>query len=173
MFLIMILIIDIGIALTQRYSKQEDNYLDYSIILGIQKDELKKIGIKEELTSWGDEVISFTPKRFRSEENVKLIELDSDSEIFNLKVVEGLRELEWQANKNRELFEENNIMKLLERICCLSSFSIIIKEDDTSIEELELNNKNYYEINTIFANALDWENPQSLKICKNWMNLIA
>ena len=40
MFLIMILIIDIGIALTQRYSKQEDNYLDYSIILGIQKDEL-------------------------------------------------------------------------------------------------------------------------------------
>ena len=64
-------------------------------------------------------------------------------------------------------------MKLLERICCLSSFSIIIKEDDTSIEELELDNKNYYEINSIFANALDWEKPRSLKICKNWMNLIA
>lgn len=134
---------------------------------------MKKIGIKEELTSWGNEVISFTSKRFCSEGGVKLIAIDSDLEIVTLKVVEGLRELEWQANKNREMFEENNIMKLLERICCLNSFSIIIKEDDTSIEELEFHNRNFYEINSIFVKALDWENPKSLKICKNWMNLIA
>lgn len=144
--------------------------MDYSIIFVIKKDDLLKIGVVEKLTSWGDEVISFFPKKFHSEDYVELMEIQSDVESDNyvvLRIVDGLRELEWQANRSKEMFRRNNIMKLLEKVCCLDYFDIIIKEDDANIEkEIEYNQKNSSAIYDIIVDALDWDKPQNLKIFK-------
>lgn len=144
--------------------------MDYSIISIIKKDDLLKIGVVEKLTSWGDEVVSFFPKRFYSEDNVQLMEIQFDAESDNyigLRIIDGLRELELQANRNKEMLKKNNIMKLLGKVCCLNYFNIIIKEDDAIIEqEIEFNYKNCSTIYDIIVNALDWNKPQNLKIYK-------
>lgn len=58
-------------------------------------------------------------------------------------------------------------MKLLEKVCCLDYFDIIIKEDDANIEkEMEYNQKNSSDIYDIIVGALDWDKPQNLKIYK-------
>ena len=58
-------------------------------------------------------------------------------------------------------------MKLLEKVCCLDYFDIIIKEDDANIEkEMEYNQKNSSDIYDIIVDALDWDKPQNLKIYK-------
>lgn len=144
--------------------------MDYNIISVIKKDDLLKIGVAEKLTGWKDEVMSFSPKRFYSEDDVQLLEIQSDIESGNyiaLKVVDGLRELELQANRNKEMFKRNNIMKLLEKICYLDYFNIIIKEDDSKIEkEIEYNYNNSSSIYDIIVEALDWDKPLNLKIYK-------
>ncbi len=144
--------------------------MDYSIISVIKKDDLLKIGVAEKLTGWEDEVMSFSPKRFYSEDDVQLLEIQSDIESGNyiaLKVVDGLRELELQANRSKEMFKRNNIMKLLEKICYLDYFNIIIKEDDSKIEkEIEYNYNNSSPIYDIIVEALDWDKPLNLKIYK-------
>lgn len=144
--------------------------MDYSIIFVIEKGDLQKIGVVEKLTSWGDEVISFSPKRFHSEDDVQLMEIQSDAEsdsYIALRIVDGLRKLELQANRSKEMFRKNNIMKLLEKVCCLDYFKIIIKEDDDSIEkEIEYNFENSSAIYDIIVDALDWDKPQNLKIYK-------
>lgn len=38
----------------------------------VKKDDLSKIGVIEKLTSWGDEVISFFPKRFHREDDANI-----------------------------------------------------------------------------------------------------
>ena len=83
--------------------------MDYRIIFVIKKDDLLKNGVVEKLTSWGDEVISFSPKRFYSEDDVQLMEIQFDVESDNyivLRIVDGLRELEWQANRSKEMFRK-------------------------------------------------------------------
>ena len=58
-------------------------------------------------------------------------------------------------------------MKLLEKVCCLEYFDIIIKEDDANIEKgMEYNQKNSSDIYDIIVDALDWDKPQNLKIYK-------
>lgn len=142
--------------------------MDYSIVLKIKLDDIEKAGIMEELTGWGEEIVSYSPKRFRVYDNIQLIELETDTEaecVIELKVVGMIRELELQANKKPEMLEDNNLMKLLERICCLDFFCIIIKEDDANIEEVfELDYNNCHNIYKLILDALNWEKPRNIKI---------
>lgn len=146
--------------------------MEYIITFIIQQDDLSKVGMVEEFASWRGELISYTPRRFHIENNIRLRECEStvktNSVIEILLEWESESELERQVNMNPELFRNNSVMKLLEKICCLDYYSISIQDVDEKIEKVfELDDKNCQDIYEIVAAALSYDNPRSFKICNH------
>ena len=144
--------------------------MDYRIYFSLRREVLKNINIHEEMTTWGNITVSYTPKRFWFDKKVRLVEIqtkDMKSDFIMLMIVDGLRELEWQANKQVELIEANHIIKLLEEICLMDYFSIYIEEDDAKIEkEIEYDNRKNSNIAKIITKTLNWDNFTSIKIVR-------
>ncbi len=147
--------------------------MDYNLYITLQEEDLKTVGISEIKAHWGEENISFNPRRFVFQDEVQLTfsqnKMITTTDILNsknqvtLRVVEGLRELEWTINKHTENLESNNIIKMLQKICKLDKFIIYIFEDDKIIEQ-EIKYTFEKNILLLISEALKWETPQNIKI---------
>lgn len=147
--------------------------MDYNLYIILQEEDLEKVGISEIKANWGGENIQYNPRRFVSQDEVQLIfseyriaavtETSVGKNQVTLKIVDGLRELEWEVNKQTEKLKSNNIIKLLQKICKLNKFIIYIFEDDEIIEQqIEYTHKT--NIFLLVDEALKWESPQNIKI---------
>lgn len=150
--------------------------MDYNLYITLLEEDLKQVGIAEIKTSWGGESVSYTPRRFMFEDKVLMFftefeMLPSAGELVGknqvvLRIVDGLRELEWEVNKQTENLKTNNIIKMLQKICQLDKFSIYIFGDDEIIEQHIKYNKEK-DIILLVSAALLWESPQNIEIFEN------
>lgn len=148
-------------------------HMDYNLYIILPEDDLEQVGITEIKASWGEENISYNPRRFMFENKVKMIfsryklisELEEsiDKNEVTLKIMEGLRELEWDVNKETENLKSNDIIKLLQNICQLDKFSIYIFEDDEIIEQ-QIQYTNEINIILVVIDALKWKSPKNIRI---------
>lgn len=147
--------------------------MDYNLYIILREEDLEAVGISEIKANWEEQSISYNPRRFVSQDEVQLIFSEYETtditktpvskNQLSLKIVDGLRELEWEVNKQTEKLESNNIMKLLQKICRLDKFIIYIFEDDEIIrQQIEYTHKD--NILLLISTALKWDSPQNIKI---------
>ena len=147
--------------------------MDYNLYIILREKDLEKAGIFEVKTSWGGKCISYNPRRFVFEDKIHMflseyskiagVEVSINSNQVMLKIADGLRELEWEVNKQTESLKTNSIMKILQKICRLDKFYIYFLEDDEIIEQ-QINYTNVGNIFSLVIEALNWESPQNIKI---------
>jgi len=147
--------------------------MDYNLYIIIPKEDLKQVGISEITTSWGGRNIPYDPRRFMFEDKVQMFLIEheminkkeksvSKNQVI-LKIIDGLRELEWEVNQQTENLKSNNIIKMLQKICQLDKFSIYIFEDDEIIKQ-QIEYTKEKDILLLVSEALKWESPQNIKI---------
>lgn len=134
---------------------------------------MKKMKITELKRRWLNEYYSYSPKRFISKESIELLSadypfkrniIDIDFEnLIILKIVNGLRELEWVVNKSDN--RNNELLRFLERVAELDIFYILLFEDDKFIDKCIKINNNIDLVSNIY-NALNWDNPQNILLYK-------
>ena len=149
--------------------------MDYNLYIILSEEDLEQVGISEIKTSWGEEDISYDPRRFMFEDKVQMFfskykfrsemaEAVDEREV-TLKIMGGLRELEWDANEEREHLKSNCIIRMLQKICQLDKFSICLFEDDEMIDR-QIKFSSEKNVIQIVSDALNWESPQNIKIFK-------
>lgn len=147
--------------------------MDYNLYMVLNEKDLESIEIVEMKANWGGENISYSPKRFIFQDKVQMF-LSESPKLFKmeeaidgveivLKIVDGLRELEWEVNNQKESLITNNIMMMLQKVCSLDKFSIYIFEDDGIIEQ-QVNCTGEKNIFLLVSEALNWESPKNVKI---------
>lgn len=147
--------------------------MDYNLYMVLNEKDLESIEIVEMKANWGGENISYSPKRFIFQDKVQMF-LSESPKLFKmeeaidgveivLKIVDGLRELEWEVNNQKESLITNNIMMMLQEVCGLDKFSIYIFEDDGIIEQ-QVNWTGEKNIFLLVSEALNWESPKNVKI---------
>lgn len=147
--------------------------MDYNLYMVLNEKDLESIEIVEMKANWGGENISYSPKRFIFQDKVQMF-LSESPKLFKmeeaidgveivLKIVDGLRELEWEVNNQKESLITNNIMMMLQKVCSLDKFSIYIFEDDGIIEQ-QVNGTGEKNIFLLVSEALNWESPKNVKI---------
>ena len=145
--------------------------MDYNLYIILPEKDLKQVGISEVKISWGEEIFSYDPRRFMFEDKVQMIfskcrihEAVDENEM-PLRIMDGLHELEWDVNKERENLKSNNIIRMLQKICQLDKFSICFFEDDEIIER-QIEYTNERNIVQLVVDVLNWESPQNIEIYK-------
>lgn len=145
--------------------------MDYNLYIILPEKDLKQVGISEVKVSWGEEIFSYDPRRFMFEDKIQMIfskcrihEAVDENEV-PLRIMDGLHELEWDVNKERESLESNNIVRMLQKICQLDKFSISFFEDDEIIER-QIEYTNERNIVQLVVDVLNWESPQNIEIYK-------
>ncbi len=150
--------------------------MDYNIYVILSEKDLKQIGIFEIKASWGGESISYSPRRFMFDDTVQVLLVESkttfekqesiNEDRVTLRIINGVRDLEWEVNEQIEQVKNNSIVKMLQRICQFDSFSIYIFEDDERIQQrIEYTTKK--DILVYIQAALTWKSPQSIEIFSN------
>lgn len=147
--------------------------MDYNLYITLQEEDLGTVGISEIFANWGGENIPYNPRRFESENKVKMVFAEYNATAITensvgenqltLKIVDGLRNLEWEVNKQAEKLASNNIIKILQEICKLDRFIICIFADDEIIEQ-QIKYTCEMSILLLVSEALNWESPQNVKI---------
>lgn len=147
--------------------------MDYNLYIILREKDLEAVGISEIKANWEEGNISYNPRRYVSQDEVQLIfseykmtaitETSNNKNQLTLKIVDGLRELEWEVNKQIEKLESNNIIKLLQKICRLDKFIIYIFEDDETIRQ-QIKYTQEENILLLISSALKWESPKNIKI---------
>ena len=147
--------------------------MDYNLYLILGEADLGQACISEIKTDWEGQSLSYAPRRFLFEGEIRMIELEDkmffDAEDFfdenrvTLKVAEELRDLEWEANKETEKLKSNVIVRMLQKICQLDKFVIYIFEDDEVIDRHIQYTDKEDDIELV-RNAFNWETPHNIKI---------
>lgn len=147
--------------------------MDYNLYITLREEDLAKVGIFEKKASWGGERISYSPRRFvfEDKEYFCFLEMSISSRLkqfdvqnlVSLRIMEGLRELEWVVNRNMENLKSNDIIRMLEKICQLEKFSIIIFEDDEIVGQ-RIEYTDGRDICSLICLALNWESPKNIEI---------
>lgn len=150
--------------------------MDYNIYVILSEKDLKQIGIFEIKTSWGGESISYSPRRFMFDDTVQVLLVESkttfekqesiNEDRVTLRIINGVRDLEWEVNEQIEQVKNNSIVKMLQRICQFDSFSIYIFEDDERIQQ-RIEYTNEKDILVYIQAALTWKSPQNIEIFSN------
>ena len=80
--------------------------MDYNLYIVLLEEDMERVGISEKKVSWGGESVEYNPRRFLFEDKVQLLFTNSkmlygldiviDETQMVLKVINGLRELEWE-----------------------------------------------------------------------------
>lgn len=147
--------------------------MDYNLYIILKKKDLKNVGIFELKNSWEGNEISYSPQKFIFEDKIQMIcsedrmlpgvkECTDNNQII-LKIVNGLRELEWEVNKESDKLKFNVIVKMLQLISQLNEFSIYIFRDDEIIkQQIKFNNKK--NLLLLITKALKWASPQDIRI---------
>lgn len=147
--------------------------MDYNLYIILKKEDLKNVGIFEITNSWEEKEIPYIPRKFMFEDKIRMICLEDkmllgikeyiDKDQIVLKIVNGLRELEWEANKQTENLKFNVIVKMLQIISRLDEFSIYIFRDDEIIEQ-QIKFYDGMNLLLLITRALKWELPQDIRI---------
>ncbi len=71
------------------------------------------------------------------------------------------------ANTNKERIEDNALFSLLEKVCCLDCFSILICDVDEKVEKsIELVQGMEDCIFDLMVDIFNWDRPQNVRIFK-------
>lgn len=150
--------------------------MDYNLYIILKKEDLKKVGIFELKNSWEGNEFSYSPQKFIFENKIQMIcsedrmlpgvkDCTNNNQII-LKIVNGLRELEWEVNKESDKLKFNVIVKMLQLISQLNEFSIYIFRDDEIIkQQIKFNNKK--NLLLLITKALKWTLPQDIRIYRD------
>lgn len=147
--------------------------MDYNLYIALKKEDLKNVGIFEIKNSWEGEEFPYIPRKFMFEDKIRMICIEDkmllgrkeyiDKEQIVLKIVNGLRELEWEVNKQTENLKFNIIIKMLQIISQLNEFAIYIFRDDEIIEQ-QIKFHDGMNLLLLITKALNWELPQDISI---------
>ncbi len=150
--------------------------MDYNLYIVLLEEDMERVGISEKKVSWGGESVEYNPRRFLFEDKVQLLFTNSkmlygldiviDETQMVLKVINGLRELEWEVNNQISDLKTNSIIKMLQKICQLDKFSICIFEDDETIDQ-QIKYTKDKDILLLIRTALKWNSPQNIRIYAN------
>lgn len=147
--------------------------MEFSLDLFINKKDIKKLGLSENLIHWGEETFSHDPKTYNIK-NKLIFEKNKDNKIFEnyycqkvdkdikfndyigLRLLgEDITKLEWIINKKKEGFDENNLIYFFEELCDLSQFIIFfIRNGDEIDSQIYVSNKR--ELINVIYDSLDW-----------------
>lgn len=153
--------------------------MDFILDILIFQNDLKKVGLSEEMVEWGGEMFSQVPQKYIATSKLKFIRnADMDyykkiigknfmTENYVALTLEGeqILDLEISLNRNKSMLWLNEIVLFLSKICELNHFFILLLRDEEVIDKRYVVNKKEEIINLI-CSSLDWENPKGILIEK-------
>ena len=96
--------------------------MDYNLYVIFSEKNIEKLGICEMKNYWEGKTISYIPRRYIFENKVQMVCSECkmipktkkyvEENQISLKVIDGLRELEWDVNKQMKKLKSNDIIKM-------------------------------------------------------------
>lgn len=154
--------------------------MNFLLDIVIQKDEIKKLDLEEELIEWGGEKFSQDPIKYIWKRALVFEQLtslkyhcdllgdDLDEKKYSALIFKGeeLSELEFLANNYEKNLRSNLLFVFLEKLITLSSFYVFLLREDECIKERYKIEK-IDELKGVLCECLSWTMPKDILIFKN------